>query len=798
MANRYSGDDERQLLATVAPLTQGHTPAEQRKYGITREPLDDLKQLSFEPATNDILPYEETRHVRVRANRYESPDVSGVPSAERQGRAPYGKRMTSHSMIACPSLVLISMTIILTTVVFVSKTTLTSTYRSPFTAMFNSSHGELGSNSVILDLPSNLTNTCKRALCKSDADYFKDLISWELDPCDNFYRFVCQRWKSPHVEEGSVARSVHGVHTHQLEIKVRNLLLDPVSGDEFHLIRAVYHECMNKQQHEKDGWTYLQELLSQSALQGFPFSTTGRNTSSVWQVAAKLLRNAGVETLLALQTIRHPFKSNDIMLAIQASKPISPNPNNKKETSRFYSDCFYAAWMALREDLYSPEVAQQVVAFAVTLEFLSFNATRQYCPYQPDTLKANPYLLAFLLEMFSSKEPPVYIGMQTDVVLRCPDYIEHVGVLVTSTKPHIALNYLGIRLMIEMSAFAPSSGGPLMRSLAYHLYGRSSPPIPRWRLCIRIIEYAALPLFLHAVRHVYLDYVADNSILHFVMRIVSHLYKALSRVAILDEDAKSAAQKLLNLTRIHLFHPAWVSDRQKLRTYSSRLANAVNGKGMTLFYRLRAYHIMVSLQQDPGDHWLGSAFDRDCHVTAHALYVPVLMFNFSRFDLEFDKSLRYPGAGFKIMRCLLHTLLHNLGTHQNVRSAWWPELSESLLRNAELCFYRYAATHWTRLTLLESTAALQPSLELYAAVSRPATSARTLTAFDEAHLFFVYHTLGYCEEASGGNRTESDDTPNELEANVPLLNSRTFQETYSCAVGTRMNPLNKCVIWRQG
>ena len=40
-----------------------------------------------------------------------------------------------------------------------------------------------------------------------------------------------------------------------------------------------------------------------------------------------------------------------------------------------------------------------------------------------------------------------------------------------------------------------------------------------------------------------------------------------------------------------------------------------------------------------------------------------------------------------------------------------------------------------------------------------------------------------------------DHGPPEFRVNVPLSNSAEFSKDFNCPVGSKMNPINKCVVW---
>ncbi|XP_064485538.1 uncharacterized protein LOC135398017 [Ornithodoros turicata] len=687
--------------------------------------------------------------------------------------------LKSRKVIAYPSLVLVALALITgMTAVFLPSNVRYPVSSNPSLQRVYSHSTNITDKDLSTTAESSGENdVCDTAWCQEDGAYLKELISWDLNPCDDFYRFVCSRWRSS-IRETHYGGSVQDDLVHLLETKVMHLLQRSDIPEELSMSKAIFKECLDFHKKSSEDWGDMLELLWMAKLDGFPFTSTPDNIS-VWGVAARLLRLSGTETLLSIRTVRNPYNRNGAIIAVGAAEPLSPFPGDVQRTTGFYNAAAYVAMKTVRKEgnasLYSLDVAN----FAARLELLSSNRTLLVGPNQIDTLRGRPELMAFVSEIFTTGDSPLYAGAFTDILLLCPDYLNEVLSLMTKAEMRAVLNYFGVRLMVEMSAFSPSSGTSLADALAQHLYGASLRALPRWKLCVRMTERATPLLFLHAVQIVTSRNISD------LRDIVHHLEISLDKLGILGEESRREAWESLNQTRIALFHPSWLTDRTKLKEYVSTFPKMFEGKSLRSFYNIRSHSFYRAVREDPDNQWLGSAFDLDCRTDVDTIYVPTLLINVTLLNLSGRFELPY--AGTRIFRCLLRLILRNVRLSRAEKRRWWPDLGHSYLGSALVCIERYGIQKTDSLALLESTAALEPAVELFLQGRKRRFS--TLRKLEVDQLFFVYYARGTCLEGNVSAAIAQ-------QVNIPLWNNRLFQEMFRCSVGTRMNPSKKCPLWR--
>ncbi|KAL1440092.1 hypothetical protein MTO96_009906 [Rhipicephalus appendiculatus] len=330
-------------------------------------------------------------------------------------------------------------------------------------------------------------DTCATPACKRDGAYLKGLLSWDLDPCEDFYHFVCSRWKGGGTTKTNVAAAASDELNHQLEQSVHGVLQRSSSPENLATLKALFYECMNTRQLDLDDWNPMLELLWLVSLEGFPFSSTPRNSTSLWKIAARVLKMTGAEALLSIQATAHPTKGDTGVLSIGMPTMLAPKGSDQAQVTQFYNSTAFACITALKKQRNPTAYSLEVAAFASRLEMLVYTYTVSVGlpTRRVMLLKTQPELSTFFVELFLNSDSPLYSGGHTEVLIQSPAFLDALVTLFRNTEHYVVMNYLGIRLMIEVAAYAPSSGRPLVHTLVQHIYGRPRPSLPRWKLCVR-------------------------------------------------------------------------------------------------------------------------------------------------------------------------------------------------------------------------------------------------------------------------------------------------------------------------
>ncbi|CAN7982584.1 unnamed protein product [Ixodes hexagonus] len=579
---------------------------------------------------------------------------------------------------------------------------------------------------------------CVSTDCQIEGRYLVELLTWEFDPCENFYGFVCQGRRAPEASSDVQLRS-------ELESRLSALLRrQPTSNQELTPLRNLYAEC--NEPPGDQGLASLREVLSLAGLPDWPYAVPVLQPVSVWDTAAKVIRLSGAQVLVAVTPDTHPNKPGQGVHRLAPGSVGSGTPR----------DAITAALGAFRQKLLVPLYVAELDAFEQRL----LRATPG--PVELTRLVNFPQVAEFLGFLMGGG---VHEGTE---VLVDVDALRAVLSAVVDTPVDTVLNFLGLQLMLKLVYFLPNE-------LGLRLMGRSA-RTPRWRACLAQVEQALPELFLLATQ------AAQGVPPHatrFAEDVRRTLTRSLSGMLWFDSGSKKQAIALLARTRIRMFVPNELRNTTKT-TLLARQAPRPEGSGLLAFCHL--HERAVERRLNATEPWLLSALDSDCAVDTRAnrVDVPLLLFNRTALPLDDLYSSQLPRAGFRLARCVLRLLLRMHGG---------PKLTADGKR-AEQCLTRQYARPVAQAPLEESLA-MAPVMRLFANNLRHRRRLRQDVRLRNAedlsmeHLFFVYYALGFCHGGADSERR----------ANVPLWNMDAFQGIYDCRPSSPMRPEKTCALW---
>ncbi|KAK8770077.1 hypothetical protein V5799_013462 [Amblyomma americanum] len=573
---------------------------------------------------------------------------------------------------------------------------------------------------------------CVSRSCQAEGRYLVDLLTWEYDPCENFYGFVCQGWQQDQSSGDSHLRR-------DLELRLSALLRRASPSPVLEPLRRLYSQC--NEAHSRRDAQALRQALTMAGLPDWPYAAPVRQAVSLWSTAAQALKLTGAESLLSAVPSSHSSRPG------QSLPQLGP-PNLGSETSR---EVLTAALGAFRPRLLVPLYAAEISGLEQRLMRCRPSEA------QLTRLAGFPQLIEFLGRLLSGG---VHEG--TEVLLQ-KDAVRCALEAASATPMDTVLNLMGLRLLMQLTYLLPDK-------LALRLADSQG---PRWRGCLSQLEPALPYHFMLASIEALGAPPRASRLAEDVRRAIVRALPGLSWLA--PGDRRKAAA-LLARTRIRLFMP------DELRNGSAPTAVPPHDLdiGIVAFCKLHARAFEYKLRSP--EPWLVSAFDSDCvlDVQANRVDVPLLMFNRSAVVLDDLQSSQLPRAGFRLARCLLRLLFGWAEADAN-----WDEGVR-----ARRCLARQYGT-MAKVAPVEDSLALAPVLRLFRDNLRQRRRLRQDLRLRYAEdlsldqLFFVYFALGFCNDASDAERR----------TNVALWNTPAFHTVYECRTGSPMKPDRSCILW---
>ncbi|KAH6930670.1 hypothetical protein HPB50_016591 [Hyalomma asiaticum] len=639
-------------------------------------------------------------------------------------------------------------------------------------------------------LEDKVPGTCSSLHCLRDSVYLNDLLNWNFDPCDNFYMFVCSRWKNQ-FPAADLRVSADDDYASSLEGQIRSLLEDEPHSSYSVIgpLQDLYNKCVNAKLIEDSGWDGLLEFMSEMHLDGFPLTPPVRSSVSVWKIAARLLRKTGAVTLIAAGVASHPsITMKDVIFVGTPETFTAINGIDTNDAIRIYTSVVFAAFKALRKDFIPPVHTLNVIKFASEVEKLSLQFGEREARIEALVNASAPQV--FLAELFDGVSGAACTSPGCEVLSRSPDFVARLVALVQETDLHTVMNFLGVRLMVQVAPFIPQSG--LAEAYATLLYGKWLQADKRWKLCVRVAEKAMPPL-LHRVSLERLTArVPAEQLEGRVKDIATEFLSGVGTAPYLDGAARAAIQKIVSTTRFETLAPAWIFNGTLVAEYAQGIPPTASERPLQSYAAAHEYNLVSSLTRPNDERWARSVFTTNCWYERmpRIVYIPMLLFNLSLLVDDSVYNFQLSRAGVRISHCLLDMLFEEANSTKP-KERWLNEATVANIEEAQRCFGKD-----NRPQQMRDAMALRFAYGHFARTLTPRARATSFHLgprqnFSASQMFFVYLMLQSCEK-----KTSRDKPSPEIGVawNTALRNQGAFADEFRCPLGSSMNTGKRCNV----
>lgn len=586
-----------------------------------------------------------------------------------------------------------------------------------FTRKTSSSTGFQGSNAS--------TPTSESHRKPSHLQALQNAPNWRMTPCRDFYGFACPMVVKQNAGDAAAVSALEDILLRALH--ERNSPL-----------QTLWSECVNTS-HRPGTWEQFRQLLASVYLEGWPFvaGSPARPPAAIWDAAALLLRLVGVPALASLAVRDHPIHKGKYIVALEPPVLlINASAAARNWTVLWHTRAASAVLSAFGLD--DPAAAEQLTRLERKLALLSNSGQLSWTHSGRVDRLSN----AFRFRRFVGEalRGLVHVSDATELWLREPGFTQSLLVLLDETPPHVLLNYLGFRMLVQVAPFLPEAPGNASALLSAQLTQNRPLKLDIRHTCLRLSVNAQPDQALVA------SYIARRELFDRLQR--ANLSDTLRTAVearlqgsggLLDSATRARALRRLRRLRLRTFFPDWV------RT-EAPTPPQLGSQGLAAFVEVNSR--MTSLRQGvrPEARWQGSPLDGHCSRDLRSLYVPASFV---------EPSLARLSA--KASACLMDVLLQ--------------DASPSLFSH---CF--------TPQYFIQAAAvpvAFEVFRYLHQKVSDPLPDDPVL-ATPEEH-FFVHFAADLCASRKG--------------VNLPLSSSPYFKSTFHCVESDVMMARNKCTIW---
>lgn len=615
---------------------------------------------------------------------------------------------------------------------------------------------------------------CSSSACLAEGSYVSHQLNWNVNPCESMYEFVCSNRPTKPSDELVLS-------------DMENSLLHKLRGspsDEspaMKLMHDLWKECLDQDTRNRLGWGPLKHMFKATSLPDWPYQQfTTQGEPAVWKAAAHALRYFGLATLVLLEPSEHPLLGRSPLLALD--KPgLLLYPGN--DSSWYYDAVSLALSATARKNVAKHSIALDLTNFARQLASI-VRSPRASGDLGRDAklerLRSVPRYRALLVGFLQNDS---LVNDDTELLLRAPEYAIRLGYLLDDTAPHVALNYIGFRLLVHVSPFVPESLRKLvpLRARELGLDGHG----PGKLVCLRTVEHAMPNVFYRAVYELHRPLMDAVLAADFGGALKQALASRLALLHWLDGDTRERALQRLHQIETRLLFPTSVTDAAKAEQDVRQTPHVIVGEGLRSYARITKHLVHRRLQST--DPWLSQPpSDDQCWMGPghRTLYLPLTALNASAPAQEPFVLLQLARLGERAAHCLVRLVLEGAGIRAEDSRAWWTPAARQGLAEMRKCYA--LQSRGDRPTAAEESAALVVAHAAFDA-RMPLLDFRLENAVSMSldQLFFIHYTLGYCTADSDVARR----------VNLALLNFGGFQRAFSCDAGTPMNPRKSCDFW---
>ncbi|XP_075724985.1 endothelin-converting enzyme 1-like [Rhipicephalus microplus] len=638
--------------------------------------------------------------------------------------------------------------------------------------------------------------SCSSSSCVQNAVYLSNLLSWrDVNPCNDFYAFVCRRWKSRFatpLKDTSVSTDddYAAFLEDVLYTSIRN---DSGSSKILRPLRYLHDKCMNVKLIEDGGWNALFELMSDLSLDGFPLTPPVRDSLSVWSTAANILRMSGSAALLSVGVASHAASSKTNIVSVGPPELLTTAANvDANEAIRLYTAAVFAAIKALKKDYVPPVEILAIVKFASDLEKLGQSRMNTDAS-KIDILDSRSDMFEFLTAVFRGREKSIFTGARSYIAIHSPEFFSDVIDMVANSEPHTVMNYLGVRLMIQIAPFIPEAG--LTNFYTTMVFGKHQMDLPRWQLCVRATEKALYPLVHSVLFHDTRLKASMPSIVEVVSKAIVAFIAEVDASSLFEDSSKAAIHRILSKVAVNIVSPSWINDTASIANYIDGLPDLkATRRGLETYVAFFQHTFFDTLSRGTRTRWSRSIFSATCWYESYprTVYVPLVAFNVTQaFQGSDDDYVQLSRLAPRLSRCLLDMLMEESNsTDGTVR--WLTETSQSRLADAEKCLRGRANSEGLR--RLRDVLAAGVALRLFrksdAAKQDLVTSLMNGRVMTITQVFFVYLMLQSCETVDGPERSWPAGVD---DWSIALRDSGDFSKAFNCTTGSPMSTKQGCV-----
>ncbi|XP_031783498.1 neprilysin-2 [Nasonia vitripennis] len=690
-----------------------------------------------------------------------------------------------------------------------------------------------------LNVDQTCQDACTTSSCALEANHFLSIMNQNINPCDDFYQFVCGNFiKEKSIIDEATIINTFSIAQREVSTQIYNEIRTNVNSKDlsaFAKPKIYYQNCMNESRIENEGTKPLFEILNK--IGGWPVLDGQKWNESIfsWENTTYQIRDQNfLITFPVIATVHIDSKNT--------SKHIIKIDNGFTTISRtFLLDGLNSKLLkAYYEEMINVTVAlgaDREAALKEMRKVLEFEINLYKIKTPPEKMLDVPKInTQITIEELSKKYPripwlklinkvfnlsSILINNNETVTVVDLNYLSAVEKLIQTTPKRDLANFLSWKLVEQALAYMPRTLRQIASAFTKEVSGTTR-IMNRESWCLNEIM-EAFPISLSAMYvRKYFNNDINEKVTEILHNVKNQIKKNLEQIDWMDNTTRTAAIEKLQAMEASIGHADELLDNEKINDYYSELEINVGNYlesafNITRFLENKNYR---ALRKSAGiGDWI---FSKNAAII-NAFYI--LQKNTLEIPAGFLRSFFRSASPQYINYGIIGSIIGHEITHAfdnqgrrydkngNENNWWLPSTEEKFFQKSRCIIDQYNNFTVAEIGLqvngiltqgenIADNGGFKIAYHAYNEwiknknATEPCLSSLSYTP---RQMFWISAASAWCSKQRPEYLKDlistDEHSPENARVTISFSNIPEFAKDFNCQIGSKMNPKNKCTVW---
>lgn len=691
---------------------------------------------------------------------------------------------------------------------------------------------------------------CTTQACREKAQSLTNYLDWNVDPCDDFFAHVCQRWINR--TEIPEDQGVYGTFYF-----VDDVLMDDVKevlslrGSENGAsgitvkIRDAYRACMDESIPENEKLNALSDVMNSVGIRNWPHTDTTDATPEWQQTFKSVTSELGITPIFNMDIAQDSKNITSYILQLDQMYFANIGRNQLIEQTRkdnipiveaykrYVKDAVRAMNPHMQDETEGRQIAEEILKFESELAKRTRpdeerrDHEKMYLKLRISKLQEDiPQVqwIIFLNDILSKAGNGTRVTSDDYIVILERQYYKSAMQFLQTQNRRIVHNYIGWKILSTLGPYTTDTFADLELKYLSVTSGITKRQA-RWKQCIAGLgSYAE-----HAVGRLYVEKKfsegAKQDVTNMVNILLDTFTEMLNSTDWMDHTTKGKAIRKVKQIASRMAYPDWIMNKKKLEelyrhvsvfprktSYVKIFANLLKNVALVNLAKIhKTYN--KTLEWASGAAVVNAFYDPGTNV----IEFPAGILRPPFYEHGLPMSLNLGGIGMIVGHEITHAF-DDEGSQYDADGRlynWWDEKTKERFKEKAQCFiaqYGGIVDAQANKTLngintqgenIADNGGLRAALKAYqklkAQTSYQSTYLPGYENITEDKMFFISNAMMWCQKYKKGYLEQiiqyEQHSPAQYRVNVPMSNLKEFSDAFSCDHTRPMNARKKCAVW---